>query len=69
MLNPTHKRKHIRNSHKTTHEPKIAKELSLFPTEKLFFKSFPSKIFKTADTQTTQQDSEKSKTQCKFLSC
>ncbi|MFM7015732.1 MAG: hypothetical protein ACKOX3_05320, partial [Bacteroidota bacterium] len=45
--------KHICNSHKPTHRPKIAKELPLFATEKLFFKiAFPSKIFKTADTQT-----------------
>ncbi|WP_026711550.1 hypothetical protein [Flavobacterium filum] len=36
--------------------PKIAKELPPFPTEKLFFKiSFPSKIFKTANPQPTQK--------------
>jgi len=35
--------------------PKIAKELPPFPTEKLFFKiSFPSKIFKPANPQPTQ---------------
>ena len=48
LANP--KSKHICNSHKPTHRPKIAKELTpLPPKEKLFFKiSFPSKIFKTA---------------------
>ena len=39
------------------HRPKIAKELTLYLTEKLFFKiSVPSKIFKTATAQPTHKD-------------
>ena len=43
--------------------PKIAKELPPFPTEKLFFKiSFPTKIFKPANPQPSQKQYTVSKT-------
>ena len=54
ILNADTQRKHICNSHKPTHKPKIAKELSLSLTEKLFLNPFPPKIFKTADAQARQ---------------
>jgi hypothetical protein len=39
------------------HNPKIAIELPpLPPKEKLFFKTSPSKIFKTSNAQATQTD-------------
>jgi hypothetical protein len=49
-INPMHRCKHICNSHKPTHRPKIAKELPPLPPEKNYFLKFPSllKIFKTA---------------------
>ena len=45
-----HRCKHICNSHKPTHRPKIAKELPPLPPGKNYFLKFPSllKIFKTA---------------------
>jgi hypothetical protein len=36
------KSKHICNSHKPTHRPKIAKELALPTQTKLFLKNFPT---------------------------
>ena len=36
------KSKHICNSHKPTHRPKIAKELALPTQKKLFLKNFPT---------------------------
>jgi hypothetical protein len=54
----THRCKHICNSHKPTHRPKIAKELPPLPPEKNYFLKFPSllKIFKTATAQPTHKD-------------
>ena len=53
---PTHTYKHICNSHKSTHRPKIAKELVCFHPKKNYFLKFPPllKIFKTATAQPTQ---------------
>jgi hypothetical protein len=51
LANP--KSKHICNSHKPTHRPKIAKELALPMQTKIVFKKFPnaSKKIKITDTQ------------------
>ena len=53
---PTHTYKHICNSHKPTHRPKIAKELVSFHLKKNYFLKFPPllKFFKTATAQPTQ---------------
>jgi hypothetical protein len=55
IQNANTQRKHICNSHKPTHNPKIAKELPLSQTEKLFFK-IPSLLnFLKAPTQSKRQ--------------
>ena len=52
------KSKHICNSHKPTHRPKIAKELTLPTQTKLFLKNFPTlqkiKILRPTARQTQQ---------------
>ena len=58
--NPTHRCKHICNSHKPTHRPKIAKELSPLPPEKNYFLKSPSllKILKTPTHNPTEKHSD-----------
>jgi hypothetical protein len=53
------KSKHICNSHKRTHKPKIAKELALPTQRKIVFKKFPNalkqiKIHRQTTRQTQQ---------------
>ena len=59
MTCPTHKSKHICNSHKPTHKPKIAKELALPKQEKIVFKKFST--LQKNKKRNAQPDTERQK--------